>query len=251
MMSSWAQPGTLHARAPLHLLAPFEMTVPGRQRGGGLGLPPDGTDPGHPERPTLSRALSRPLSRPLSPESATRFRAMVDAHFNFIWRYLRGLGVPEANVDDAAQQVFLVAAQKLEAVVVGSERSFLVGTALGVAANARRAYARRQEVSDAALVARTDEAPSPEERTETRRGLAVLDQFLESLPEELRVVFILFELEGLTMSAIAETLALPQGTVASRLRRAREEFQAMARRFQAGLVRGLGGVPPVTRRSSS
>jgi DNA-directed RNA polymerase specialized sigma24 family protein len=149
MMSSWAQPGTLPARALLHLLprSPFAMTAPGRPGTGQLE-----TD----ERPTLSN---------LSTESATRFRGMVDGHFNFIWRYLRGLGVPEANVDDAAQQVFLVAAQKIDSVVVGSERSFLVGTALGVAANARRAYARRQEVSDGALVARMDEAPSPEERT--------------------------------------------------------------------------------------
>jgi RNA polymerase sigma-70 factor (ECF subfamily) len=155
----------------------------------------------------------------------------------FGWRFLRGLGVPEANVDDAAQQVFLVTSQKLDSVVVGSERSFLVGTALGVAANARRSYARRQEVSDAALESRVDEAPTPEERTEARQGLALLDQFLDSLGEDLRVVFILFELEGLTMAAIAETLGLPQGTVASRLRRAREEFQAMAKRFQAGLPR--------------
>jgi RNA polymerase sigma-70 factor (ECF subfamily) len=167
---------------------------------------------------------------------------MVDAHFNFVWRYLRGLGVPEANVDDAAQQVFLVTAQKIDSVAEGSERSFLVGTALGVAANARRAYARRHEVSDGALVTQRDEAPNPEERTESRQGLAVLDQFLESLPEELRAVFILFELEGLTMAAIAETLGLPAGTVASRLRRAREEFQAMAKRFQAG--RGFGAQVP-------
>jgi RNA polymerase sigma-70 factor (ECF subfamily) len=158
---------------------------------------------------------------------------MVDSHFNFVWRYLRGLGVPEAHVDDAAQQVFLVAAQKIESVVVGSERSFLVGTALGVAANARRAHARRHEVSDVELAARMDDAPSPEERTESKQGLEVLDQFLASLPEELRAVFILFELEGLTMAAIADTLGLAPGTVASRLRRGREEFQAMARRFQA------------------
>ena len=233
MMSSWAQPGTLSARAPLHpsftRFTPDEMTAPGRQRRGGPGEPPSSA-----EHEPVAPAADRPA---LSPESAVRFRGMVDGHFNFIWRYLRGLGVPEANVDDAAQQVFLVAAQKIESVVVGSERSFLVGTALGVAANARRAYARRQEVSDGALAARMDEAPSPEERTEAKQGLAVLDQFLESLPEELRVVFILFELEGLTMSAIAETLNLPQGTVASRLRRAREDFQAMARRFQAGLAR--------------
>jgi RNA polymerase sigma-70 factor (ECF subfamily) len=220
MMSSWAQPGTLPARALLHLArSPLAMTAPGRP-----GTGPLETD-------------ERPAPSTLSTESATRFRGLVDGHFNFIWRYLRGLGVPEANVDDAAQQVFLVAAQKIDSVVVGSERSFLVGTALGVAANARRAYARRQEVPDGALVARMDEAPSPEERTEAKQGLAVLDQFLHSLPEELRVVFILFELEGLTMSAIAETLSLPPGTVASRLRRAREDFQAMAKRFQAGMSR--------------
>jgi RNA polymerase sigma-70 factor, ECF subfamily len=171
-----------------------------------------------------------------SPAAQARFRGIVDAHFNFVWRYLRGLGVPEAAVDDAAQQVFLVAASKVDAIEAGLERSFLVGTAHGVAANARRAHERRREVhGDGELAGHPDEGPDPEQRTESREAAAILDQFLASLPEELRSVFILFELEGMTMAAISESLHIPAGTVASRLRRAREDFHEMARRVQAGI----------------
>jgi RNA polymerase sigma-70 factor (ECF subfamily) len=224
MMSSWAQSGRFSAR----VLPSVALDEGSRRRA----LPDD----------LLAlfrtpKAMTAPERPTLSPASAIRFRTLVDGHFNFVWRYLRGLGVPESSVDDAAQQVFLVAARKIDSIVAGSERSFLVGTALGVAANARRAHARRHEVPDGELLVRVDDAPNPEERTEAKQGLAVLDQFLEQLPEELRVVFLLFELEGMTMAAIAESLGLPQGTVASRLRRAREEFQAMAKRFQAGMGR--------------
>jgi len=169
----------------------------------------------------------------------TRIRALVDEHFNFVWRYLRGLGVPESSVDDAAQQVFVIAAQKIGEIDDGSERSFLVGTAHGVAANARRTSARRREVSDdGALEVHVDASPDPEQRIASKEGLAVLDQFLALLPDELREVFILFELEGMTMAAMADALSLPPGTVASRLRRAREEFSEMAKRFQAARPKG-------------
>jgi RNA polymerase sigma-70 factor (ECF subfamily) len=165
---------------------------------------------------------------------AHRIRALVDAHFAFVWRYLRGLGVPASEVDDAAQQVFVIAAQKIDAIHEGAERSFLVGTAHGVAANARRAGVRRREVSgDEVLEGFVDDAPDAEARAGTRQELEVLDGFLSSLPEELREVFILFELEGVTMAAIAVDLGLAPGTVASRLRRAREAFQDMAKRYQA------------------
>ncbi len=165
---------------------------------------------------------------------ATRVRSLVDQHFSFVWRYLRGLGVPSAEVDDAAQQVFVIASQKVDAIREGSERSFLVGTARGVAANARRADVRRRDVrGDVPVDTYPDDKPDAEQRAETREELAVLDRFLASLPDDVREVFVLFELEGLTMAAIADALGLPPGTVASRLRRAREEFQEMAKRFQA------------------
>lgn len=176
----------------------------------------------------------------LSKEDAARFRAMVDSHFDFIWRSLRGLGVPAASIDDAAQQVFWTASQKLDTIVSGSERSFLFATARGIAANARRSQLRSRELLDEdALATHIDRAPDPEEAAASRQARRVLDRILDGLPEELRAVFILYELEGQTMAEIASLLGTPMGTVASRLRRAREEFQNAARRYQAG----VGGRP--------
>ncbi len=189
--------------------------------------------------------VESPRSSPLAPEAQARFRGMVDAHFGFVWRYLGGLGVPAASIDDAAQQVFLVAAAKILSIEPGLERSFLVGTAHGVAANVRRAHERRREVpGDAALGTQADHGPDPEKSAESREAAAILDAFLASLPDELRSVFMMFELEGMTMASIAETLRIPPGTVASRLRRAREEFHEMARRVQTGSA--LGGASGAT-----
>jgi len=162
-----------------------------------------------------------------------RLRAMVDAHFEFIWRSLRGLGVPAANVDDAAQQVFWIAAQKLDVITVGSERAFLFSTARGVAANARRARARsREQADDGALELMTDGALDPEEAAQKSQAKRVLERILSEMSDDLRTVFVLFELEGLTSVEIAELLSIPVGTAASRLRRAREEFQLAVTKLQ-------------------
>jgi RNA polymerase sigma-70 factor (ECF subfamily) len=178
--------------------------------------------------------------RALSPE--VRFRKLVDAHFDFIWRSLRGLGVPAHSVDDAAQQVFLIAAQKLAGIVVGSERAFLFSTALGVSANARRARARSREVLDQeALNAQVDDTPSSEALVEMREKRALLDEVLANMSDDLRAVFVLFVLEGTSAPDIAELLDLAPGTVASRLRRARESFHAISKRLQAR-SNGKGGV---------
>ena len=168
-------------------------------------------------------------------EGAARFRTMVDSHFGFIWRSLRGLGVPASSIDDAAQHVFLIAAQKLDTIVLGSERSFLFATARGIASNARRTRTRNRELLDDDLVAsQVDGAPDPEQIAATRQARRLLDEILDGLSEDLRTVFLLYELEGQTTAEIATLLGAPMGTVASRLRRAREEFQSAARRFQAG-----------------
>lgn len=72
-----------------------------------------------------------------------------------------------------------------------------------------------------------------------KQARMLLDQALDELPIELRTVFVLFELEGLTMAEIADVAALAPGTVASRLRRARAGFHAIAARLQARI--GAGG----------
>lgn len=166
---------------------------------------------------------------------------MVNAHFDFIWRALGGLGVPAHSVDDAAQTVFWTASRRLGTIAPGSERSFLFSTAVGVAANRRRSAARSREVPDAdALEQRIDDAPDPEQLSSMKQARELLDQVLDALPMELRTVFVLFELEGLTTAEIASMLDLAPGTASSRLRRAREAFHAAVRRLQARM-RGPGG----------
>ena len=176
-----------------------------------------------------------PAASGMSKTDAARFRKMVDTNYDFIWRSLRGLGVPAASIDDAAQQVFWTASQKLSTIAVGSERSFLFATARGMASNARRSQLRNRELlDDDAIASHVDRAPDPEEVAASREARRLLDRILDGLSEELRTVFLLYELEGQTMAEIASLLGTPMGTVASRLRRAREEFQNAARRYQAG-----------------
>jgi len=184
------------------------------------------------ESPESSGARAAPA---LSRADATRFRTMVDSNFDFIWRSLRGLGVPASSIDDAAQQVFWTASQKLSTIAVGSERSFLFATARGIASNARRSQHRSRELlDDEAIASHVDRAPDPEQVAASREARRLLDRILDGLSEDLRAVFLLYELEGQTMAEIASLLGTPMGTVASRLRRAREEFQNAARRYQAG-----------------
>jgi len=162
-----------------------------------------------------------------------RLRAMVDVHFDFIWRSLRGLGVPAANVDDAAQHVFWIAAQKLDVITVGSERAFLFSTARGVAANARRARARnREQADDGTIELMSDASLDPEQAAQKSQARQLLERILAEMNDDLRTVFVLFELEGLTSIEIAEVLSIPVGTAASRLRRAREEFQLAVTKLQ-------------------
>jgi RNA polymerase sigma-70 factor (ECF subfamily) len=172
---------------------------------------------------------------PLAPvRDPARLRAMLEAHYDLVWRSLRRFGVRAGDVDDAAQQVFLVAARKLDAVEPGAERSFLVGTAMRVASDARRAASRRREVQDdEPLRERRDSSPGPEELADRRRARALLDEVLDAMPLDLRAVFVLFELEELPTAEIAALVGVPVGTAASRLRRAREEFHRIAARMRA------------------
>jgi RNA polymerase sigma-70 factor (ECF subfamily) len=62
---------------------------------------------------------------------------------------------------------------------------------------------------------------------------AVLRAVIDAIPTDLRVVFVLFELEELTLAQIAAMVGIPIGTAASRLRRARESFHGIVRRMQA------------------
>jgi RNA polymerase sigma-70 factor (ECF subfamily) len=148
-----------------------------------------------------------------------------------VWRTLRRLGVPDSDVEDASQQVFLVAHRRLADIVPESERSFLFQTALRVAADWRRAEKRRWKDAGIALADVPDVAANPEELVDQQRRRALLDQVVSSMPMKLRAVFVLFELEEMTLVEIATMSDTPLGTVASRLRRARQAFSKAVRRL--------------------
>jgi RNA polymerase sigma-70 factor (ECF subfamily) len=179
----------------------------------------------------------------MSPETAhpAGMAELLRDHFDFIWRSLRRLGLDAGLADDAAQEVFLVASRKRDQIEAGRERAFLFGTALRVAADARKSVARRQEVSADDLPETIDAAPSPEALLDQRRARETLDELLDELPEDVRAIFVLYELEELEMGEIATLLSIHQGTVASRLRRARALFAAaVKRRMARSNLRGGG-----------
>ncbi len=174
-------------------------------------------------------------------EERTRLDTMVRAHFAGLWRFLRRLGLRDDDVDDALQEVIVIAATRLHDIRTESEQSFLFGTAYRVASSARRRRASRREVADDALGDVTDPAPGPDEASEQARARAMLDRVLAGMPLELRAVFVLYEIEERTMAEIAALLALAPGTVASRLRRARADFEARVDRVMTGHGGGAAG----------
>jgi RNA polymerase sigma-70 factor, ECF subfamily len=187
-------------------------------------------------------ALASPLAEPeamLSAESRVRLARLVSDQFPFVWRLLRRMGVHESDADDAAQQVFIVLSRRIQDVRVDAERAFLFSTAMHVGSRVRRSRGRKREVFDVELEARTDGAPSQEDLIDRRRAREMVDALLEEMPFELRIVFVLFEIEQLSTTEIAELVGVPLGTAASRLRRAREDFAARVRRAEAR--RNFGG----------
>src|SRR6266498_1356650 len=100
----------------------------------------DGRGSGHPSEVIQAAAeltvaepgTARPAPDLSAEERAARLRALVDEHFDFIWRSLRRFGLAAADADDAAQRVFVVASGKLERIDAGKERAFLIGTAYRV-----------------------------------------------------------------------------------------------------------------------
>jgi RNA polymerase sigma-70 factor (ECF subfamily) len=175
------------------------------------------------------------LALPARPVTADRDRlsSMFHHHYEFVWRSVRRLGVPEDAVDDAAQEVFVVASRKLDAIDAGKEKAFLFGTAVRVAADSRRSLHRRRQSPCSEEPELIDATPALDELVDQKRARETLDHLVALLPEDARPVFVLFELEGMTMAEIASCLDLPAGTVASRLRRARELFAAQVTRLEA------------------
>lgn len=168
------------------------------------------------------------------------FRELYDAQFPFVWKTLRRFGLSPPDAADAAQEVFLVVHRRLDD-FEGRARitTWLFRICYRVARDRRRkAHVRHEVVDTPAAEARPDSNNHrADDALERQQDLQLLDLALGALDLEQRAVFTLFELEEMTGDEIAETLAIPLGTVYSRLRLARASFRKALRRELAKRAR--------------
>jgi RNA polymerase sigma-70 factor (ECF subfamily) len=177
--------------------------------------------------------LNRPLTQVADADSVApprtddSFDALVRAEYGFVWRVLRGMGLGRDDAQDAAQQVFVIAARKLTHIDAERARSFLYGTALRVANNTRRGIRRQRITAAEADDAASPDSDAPDRKAERARARQLLAELLAQIPEKLRRVLILAEIEHLEAPQIAALENVPLGTVASRLRLGRARFREL------------------------
>jgi len=160
----------------------------------------------------------------MSPEHA----ALIVEHAPFVWRVLVHLGVPQRRLEDASQEVFLVA---LRDGFRGRSafQSFLFGVCRNVARSQRRRYREESEIPMEELP-ETVVQPAQEGQLWVKRAHEQLLRALDGLDEAQREVFVLFELGELSMEEVARATGAPLSSCYSRLYVAREHIQAELRR---------------------
>ena len=192
-------------------------------------------------KPPFMRANAKP-ARSVTTNDRVRdsnapldIRAIHDAHAAFVWLNLQRLGVQPADLDDVAQEVFMVVHRRLESFDrTGRITTWLFGICMRVAANYRR---RRRASHEVLLGDSNDDGSSilaaPDDLLARREERHLAEWALGRLDIEKRATFVMFEVESLSCEEIAKIMNVPVGTVYSRLHAARRELEkAIARHFR-------------------
>ena len=158
-------------------------------------------------------------------------REVFEEHGPFVCRSLRYLGVREADLDDLLQEVFLVVHQRLsDYKEQGRARAWLYSICTRVAHAQRRKLGRRRET---AMAAEGAAAPTQLEQVQNREALELGWKLVQQLPQQQREVFVLYEVEDMPMSEVAQALSCPLQTAYSRLHQARARILAEVQRLAA------------------
>ena len=170
-------------------------------------------------------------------DARASFRAMYDAHVDFVWRNLRRLGVIETDVDDKTQEVFVIAHRRFADFEERGHgpRAWLFQIVLRIASDARR-HRRRHPVDPDGGAAQDREsiAPPQGDAIDRREQLQLLDRALATIEVGRRAVLLLHEIEEMTAPEIADVMGIPLNTVYSRLRVARVELEEAVEQLRAG-----------------
>lgn len=167
-------------------------------------------------------------------EETPSFRSLFDAEFSYVWNTLRRLGVSDADVLDQTQEVFLVVHGLLPDYDASRPvRPWLFAIAYRVACRYRSLARHRREVHVDAPYEPLDPAPLADQKMEADEARALMLEVIQAIELPRRAVFIMAELEEQPMAEIASALQIPVNTAYSRLRLAREDFEAAATRLLA------------------
>jgi RNA polymerase sigma-70 factor (ECF subfamily) len=181
--------------------------------------------------PPLSRTKGEDVRPSVSASSdAISASDLFRQHAKFIASLLRRLGLPEDDIDDAVQEVFVLA-HRYGGYRPGPAQptTWLATIAINVSRNARRQGRQRAYPDELKVAEAISNAPTPFDRAAVAESLTRLQAILDGLDEDHRVVFLLSEIHGEPGPAIAAALGVPVGTVYSRLHAARERVSAAYR----------------------
>lgn len=175
---------------------------------------------------TRSDVTASVLAQPEVEPQLLEFEAVYATHFGFVWRCLRTLGVEAAQLDDAAQEVFLAVHRSLAGFRGDAQlRTWLYGIVHNVAFKQRRTSARKGR-AEPLLAEPPSAGPSPQEQAQDAQAAEFVARFAAALDDKKRDVFVLALVEGLAIPEVAEMLGVPLNTAYTRLRSVRAELRA-------------------------
>jgi RNA polymerase sigma-70 factor, ECF subfamily len=173
----------------------------------------------------INAMLAESMILPSVARSCTAFRI----EFEYVQRTLRRLGTDRSEVDDLAQEVFLVLHRRWSEYDQSRPlRPYLFGIAVRIALANQRKRSREVAFGNVEL---GDDRPGPEEVLSNKETRALLQAALKRIPLPRRTVLVMHELEHVPVTEVAATLSIPLFTVYSRLRRAREELRLATERI--------------------
>ena len=173
-------------------------------------------------------------NRDVTPQARPDFPAIYRTEFSYVWNTLRRLGVPARDLEDLAHDLFLVVHRQIADYDPQRPlRPWLFGIAFRLVADFRRSSRQQREVLGNPIEP-TDGAPAADESMVAAQARALLMKALDALDLARRAVFVMHELDEIAIPEIAAVLGIPLNTAYSRLRLARAEVAAAARRLRAG-----------------
>jgi len=187
----------------------------------------------------VGAALGLKIAAEATEEEATAdlarpFRELYAAHFSLVWRGLKRLGVDEASIEDAVQDVFVIVHRRLPQFEQRSSlKTWVYGIAVRVASDYRRSEQRRsRRVKKLAEYSASEPSSvEPSDEAERQQANRLLHAALAKLDDEDRAVLVLVELEQLTVRETAAALDLGVRTCQRRLKKARSTFEEAVRKL--------------------